>query len=274
MVYALRRDGRPVGRPGRGSVMGVKEGPLFHVVKSARVLAEEAADLIEAVAREATRARDRFTLVLSGGATPRTLYRTLDVKPRWGLVDWSRTEVFFSDERCVPPEDVQSNFRMAHRALLHRVPIREGMVHRMKGEAPPEQAAAEYEAEVRAAFPGHAPRFDLVLLGLGPDGHTASIFPASPAFREKQRLVVHSRAPREPKDRITLTLPAINAARHVVFLVSGERKQEPLSWVIEDRERGAEARLPASHVHPADGRLTWMVDRAAAPFLSEKGRPA
>lgn len=244
-----------------------KHPEQFHVVASARVLAEEAADRIEAAASEATRSRDRFTIVLSGGATPRTLYRILDVKPRWGRIDWSRTEIFFSDERCVPPDDPHSNYHMAFRALLHRVPVRNGMIHRIKGEMEPEKAAEEYEAEVRKSFDGGVPRFDLVLLGLGSDGHTASIFPASPAMKEAARIAVASKAPTEPQSRITLTLPAINAARQVVFLISGERKQDALLWIVEDRERGPDARLPASLVAPVDGRLVYMVDRAAAPFL-------
>jgi 6-phosphogluconolactonase len=249
-----------------------KRGELFHVVTGAQALAEEAADRIEAAALEATRLRDRFTLVLAGGATPRALYRILDMKPRWGRIDWSRTEVFFSDERCVGPDDPASNYRMAHRALLRRVPIRDGNLHRIFGELPPEEAADRYDAEVRAAFGGAFPTFDLVLLGIGPDGHTASIFPASPTLKVTDRVAVAATALTEPKGRVTLTLPAINAARQVVFLVSGKHKEHTLSWVVEDRERGENARLPASCVAPKDGLLVFMVDRAAAPFLSPRRR--
>jgi 6-phosphogluconolactonase len=230
-------------------------------------LADAVADLVEDSARESIRARGVFHFVLCGGMTPRTLYRLLDRPPRWGRIDWTRTQVWFGDERCVPPDDVQSNFWMVNGALLDRVPLRENEVHRIRGEAGPETAAAEYEAEIRRVFPDGLPRFDLVLLGMGADGHTASLFPASPGLTEEERLVLPAKAPVAPEDRVTLTLRVINAAREVAFLITGASKAETLGWIIRERMKGEQAVLPAAMVSPAGGRLHWFVDREAAPFL-------
>jgi 6-phosphogluconolactonase len=234
-------------------------------------LADAVADLVEAVARESIRSRGVFHFVLCGGMTPRTLYRILDRPPRWGRIDWTRTEVWFGDERCVPPDDVQSNFWMANQALLERVPLRESEVHRIRGEAEPAVAAEEYEAEIRRAFPDDLPRFDLVLLGMGTDGHTASLFPASPGLTDEEHLVVAARAPVAPEDRVTLTMKVLNAAREVAFLITGAPKADTFGWIIRDRMKGAGAKLPAALVNPTEGRLHWFVDRDAAPFLGPKG---
>jgi len=233
-------------------------------------LAAAVADLVEEAARKSIRARGVFHFVLCGGMTPRTLYRILDRPPRWGRIDWTRTQVWFGDERCVPPTDVQSNFWMANGALIERVPLRANEVHRIHGEADPKTAAEEYEAEIREAFPQGVPQFDLVLLGMGADGHTASLFPASPGLTEQERLVIPAKAPVHPEDRVTLTLRVLNAAREVAFLITGAPKAETFGWIIRERLKGEGAKLPAALVQPTEGRVHWFVDRDAAPFLRPK----
>jgi 6-phosphogluconolactonase len=209
-------------------------------------------------------ARDRFTVALAGGSTPRALYRLLaDEKgPYRTRVPWESTHVFFGDERMVPPDDPDSNARMAFESLLRHVPVPEEQVHRIRGENPdPDRAAEEYEEMLRSTFrlaPRERPRFDLVLLGLGADGHTASLFPGDRALAENDRLAVPSIAPVPPRSRVTLTLPVLNAASSVLFLVSGGTKAPAVQRV----RRGED--LPAARVRPGDGALLWLCDRAAA----------
>ncbi len=185
------------------------------------------------------------TLALAGGSTPRALYQAL------AEVDypWSEVDVFFGDERCVPPDHPDSNFRMAHRALLSKVAAR---VHRMPAESCDPIA---YERELAGALGPGAPTLDLVLLGLGDDGHTASLFPGDPALEERDRLVARVERPDHP--RLTLTLPVLSAARVAAFLVSGESKREALTRLVEGRD------IPAARV--AAGRVVILADRAAAP---------
>jgi 6-phosphogluconolactonase len=219
------------------------------------------------VAARAVADRGRFTVALSGGSTPRRLYRLLsDVQASFrAQIPWERTHVFFGDERHVPPDHPESNYRMAHEALLAHVPA--ASVHRIQGEeSDPARAAAAYEAELRRFFelsdPGAAPpQFDLVLLGLGPDGHTASLFPRSPALEERRKWAVGVFVERLRAHRITLTLSVINRAREVLFLVSGAEKAEALARVFA-HATGAEP-LPAARVRPESGTLLWIVDRAA-----------
>jgi 6-phosphogluconolactonase len=212
--------------------------------------------------------RGRFSIALSGGSTPRAVFarlagdETARLKVSWRQIDW-----WWSDERTVPPGDPDSNFRMAFESLLGHVPIDPARVHRLKGEVEPAQAASEYERELRAAFgvsAGEIPRFDLVLLGLGADGHTASLFPGTPAVTERERLVVANDVPAMRAVRLTFTLPLINRARRVAFLVSGAEKAPILARVLEG-PRGA---LPAQLVSPDDGELVWIVDSAAARDLA------
>ena len=237
-------------------------------------LADAAADLVEASAAAAIRDRGVFHLVLAGGSTPRLLYRMLDRPPRRDRIDWSRTHVWFGDERCVAQDDLLSNYRMANAALLDRVPLSEGALHAIDGGSDPEATAVRYEAEIRSVF-GDAPvRFDLVLLGMGNDGHTASLFPSMAGLREETRLALSSRSPVPPHERVTMSLRAINAARAVAFLIAGSEKAESLGWVLLDHSKGPAARLPAAMVHPTDGQLHWFVDRAAAPFLSPRNETA
>jgi 6-phosphogluconolactonase len=239
------------------------------VVASRAALAEEAAQAVAGAAEEAVRLRGRFTLALSGGSTPRRLYARLASPPFRSRIDWARVHVFWGDERCVPPDHPDSNYRLAYESLLSKVPIPPERIYRMRGEDPdPERAAEDYARELRRAFslkPGELPRFDLILLGLGADGHTASLLPGSPALDETTRLAVAAYAGPLRVSRLTLTLPVLNAAARVIFLVSGAEKAEALSAVLKG---GASPNRPASLIRPARGTL-WLVDRAAAASLCD-----
>ncbi|MFN8178771.1 MAG: 6-phosphogluconolactonase [bacterium] len=236
----------------------------LRVLPDADAVARAAAELFATLAADAVRARGRFTVALSGGATPRALHAHLasgDVGRDLGPLPWGRTFVFFGDERAVPPDDPASNYRMARETLLSHASVPGSHVFRMEGEATDRDAAARrYETALRGetAVGGG---LDLVFLGLGEDGHTASLFPGSPALTETSRLVVPSQAPPNvaPRERITLTFPALAAARRVVFLVSGAAKRDALA-----RVRGAEQPLvPAARVTAREGVL-WLADVRAA----------
>ena len=242
--------------------------PTVKILPDADTLADAAARLTADVAAAAIDARGRFMWALAGGETPRATYARLALPPFRERVDWRRTWVFFGDERAVPPDHAGSNYRMAHETLLSRVPIPAAQVLRIRGEAEdPEVAAVEYARALGEAFGtrrGELPRFDLVLLGLGVDGHTASLFPDSPVVREVFRAVaaVHVSAASIPQ-RLTLTLPVFNAAARVVFLVAGAEKAKAVKAVLGER-----ATLPAAMVRPDAGELVWLLDRAAAAQLS------
>lgn len=235
-------------------------------------LATEAARRFVAAAREAGAARGRFMVALSGGSTPKALLHLLSAPPYRDQIDWAGVHIFWGDERCVPPNDEQSNYRMAREALLVQVPIPADQIHRIPGENPDHEAAAtEYEATLRRAFglaPGELPRFDLLHLGLGTEGHTASLFPGSPALHERERLVAAPYVEKLSANRITLTPPAINAAREVQFLVAGEEKAAIVREILHIPRNPDE--LPAQCVAPTAGRLVWLLDRAAAARLDTR----
>jgi 6-phosphogluconolactonase len=235
------------------------------VYETPEELAEAAARDFAARAEEAIDALGRFAVVLAGGSTPKATYDALARDYSDGL-DWGRVHVFFGDERTVPPDHEDSNYRMAHEALLSRVPV--GSVHRMRGELPPAEAAAAYEEELREFFgTDGVPAFDLILLGLGEDGHTASLFPETSALDVTDRWVVANPVLKLETTRLTLTVPVINAARAVVFEVAGEGKAEALEEILEG---DADPRgYPAKFIRPDGGDLTWMMDRAAAGSLEK-----
>lgn len=240
-----------------------------HIFRDTDAIAAAALDLFVRAAVAAIRKRGQFRVALAGGQTPRKLYQRLASRPVTAL-DWSAIHVFFGDERPVPPDHSDSNFRMATESLLSRVPLPADNVHRLRGELAPELAAAEYEAELRRGFAledGAWPRFDLVLLGMGADGHTASLFPETDALRETRRLACANWVPKFGCHRLTLTLPVINAARQVVFLVAGADKARSVKEVLG--HPAAEPPLPAALVHPTNGELTWLLDAAAAAELDE-----
>lgn len=244
-------------------------------------VAHEAAERVVASSVKAIAARGRFTLVLAGGSTPAALYELLaspDVAPR---VDWSRTHVFFGDERCVPPEHEWSNYGMARRTLLDRVPVPAEVIHRIHGENGPANAANDYATTIGrllAPAPGAEPRFDLILLGMGDDGHTASLFPGMAALSESDAWVVGTAVPgyvRPQVPRVTVTLPVLNEARAVLFLVTGNAKADTVRRVLgEGSQAGAERTdpegLPAARVQPSDGLLTWLLDEPAASLLEKR----
>lgn len=239
------------------------------IVSSPAALAEQAAERFCEAATEAVQRAGRFSVALSGGATPRGLYARLAADPFRSRVDWGQVRVFWGDERCVPPEHPDSNYRLAQELLLSKVPVRPENVYRMPGEATdPDLAAAEYAGELQTAFGlkrGERPRFDLILLGMGADGHTASLFPHSPALREVTRLVVAAYLEAEKRYRLTLTLPVLNAAASVLFLIAGSDKARRLRTVLRGKPSHE---APASLVRPEGGSLHWIVDRAAATGLS------
>ncbi|HEY7190987.1 MAG TPA: 6-phosphogluconolactonase [Vicinamibacterales bacterium] len=240
----------------------------IQVSGSANDLSQAAAEEFTRVTGEAVTLRGRCAVALAGGSTPRGLYQALahsaSLRAR---VPWAHIDVFWGDERCVPPDHPDSNYRMAHETLLSSVPIAPDHIHRIAGELDDASVAARmYEAAILATLsPGEPmPRFDLILLGLGTDGHTASLFPGTPALAERERLCVDNWVPATGVRRITLTLPLINAARTVMFVVSGPDKAAIVQAV--QQRRGSERAFPAQFVQP-DGELLWMLDRDAARLL-------
>lgn len=232
-------------------------------------LSAAAAEEVVRAANEAVAQRGRFTIALSGGSTPKNLFHLLATNARASF-PWDRTFFFWSDERHVPPTDPDSNYRMAEEAMLSKTPVAAGNVFRVPAENPDASAAAQaYEQTARKFFglgPGQLPQFDLILLGMGPDGHTASLFPGTAALQEKARLVVANWVDKLKTSRITFTLPLLNAARSVIFLVSGTDKAPALHEVLEGNSSGEQ--YPAKLVRPTNGKLIWLIDRAAASQLS------
>jgi len=230
-----------------------------------------AAEEVVRAANEAVSQRGRLTIALAGGSTPKSLYNLLATNARTAL-PWDRMFFFWGDERHVPPTDPDSNYRMADETMLSKIPVAAANVYRMKTENPDAAAVAEdYEQTLRKFFqvePGQVPTFDLILLGMGPDGHTASLFPHTAALQEKSRLVLANWVEKMKTYRITLTLPVLNAGGCVIFLVSGTDKATALHAVLEEDVPGEQ--YPAKLVRPRQGKLIWLVDRAAASTLSSK----
>jgi 6-phosphogluconolactonase len=238
----------------------------IRIVENPQALARTAAAGFLRCAMAAVQRNGRFSVALSGGSTPKALYSLLATDPALKRdLPWGKTHVFWGDERPVPPDHADSNFRMAHEALLSKVPVPAANVHRIAGELAAEQAAADYERTLINAFElrdGELPRFDLALLGLGPEGHTASLFPGTLALHEKKRLAVANWVGKFDSERITLTAPVLNNAACVIFLVSGNEKAVVLKSVLEGRHEPEQ--LPAQLIRPHDGELIWIVDAAAA----------
>jgi 6-phosphogluconolactonase len=231
-------------------------------------LNRKAADQFIALAGEAISQTGQFTVALSGGSTPKALYSLLASPDYRKRVDWSRVHLFWGDERCVPPDHLESNYRMVHEALLSKISLPPENIHRMAGEKAPRDAAADYENELRTFFRlavNAVPRFDLVLLGLGEDGHTASLFPGSPALNERNRLVATVYVERLKAYRLTLTLAVINAAAQVCFLIVGEAKSAIVKKLLGADPDASE--LPAAKVRLANGRVTWLITQDAAGNL-------
>lgn len=233
--------------------------------------ATAAATLVPDLGRQAVRDHGRFLLALSGGSTPERLYHRLANAESIDRFDWSHTTFFFSDERCVPPDHPDSNFSLANRTLFRPLNIAADHIHRMGGDiSDPDLAARDYERLLRTAVgsvAGDWPHLDLVLLGLGNDGHTASLFPGTAAVTEYQRWVAVGHAPSSPQTRLTLTLGVINRATVILFLVTGAAKAGIVKTILEPRN-DADRWLPAALVKPEVGRLIWLLDRPAAAELT------
>lgn len=234
------------------------------VLDTPQAVAQAVADAFVNDAQAAIGERGRFFVALAGGTTPKAAYALLAQPPRRERVDWQRVNVFFGDERCVPPDSDQSNYKMANDALLHNVNIPESNVHRMRGEDAPEKAAADY-ADVLVREIGNPPRFDLIMLGMGADGHTASLFPGTDPRQDENRLVRSIYVKKMSAHRITFTPRVINAARHVIVATEGASKAPALFAVLKGTYDPAVH--PIQIIAPAEGRLTWYVDRAAAAQL-------
>lgn len=237
------------------------------VLPDPEALAAEAATEFAAAAAASVGERGLFRVALSGGSTPRLLHRHLTEASVRSSMAWGSIRFFFGDERCVPPDHDRSNYRMARETLFDPLGIPPVNVLRMRGEEEPGRAAADYERTLETHFAGEPviPRFDLVFLGVGPDGHTASLFPGSMALEEKRRWVVADFVARFSEWRLTLTYPVFNAARRVVFLVAGQEKRAPVSRILK-KERGYRD-LPAAGIEPRHGSLLWVLDEAAASKL-------
>jgi len=244
-------------------------------------LSHDAAHRFISLAAQKVSQRQDFNVALAGGSTPAQLYSLLAASPFYEAVgDWAMVNLFFGDERCVPPDSPDSNYHMAHSIMVPAakkvfgvlpLPAEGGIFHRMPAELPDQEAAAlQYEQTLRRHFrigPGEFPRFDLILLGMGPDGHCASLFPHKPALQERERLVVATEPGLKPfVPRLTLTLPVLNNAANILFLVAGEDKAEALARVLTG-PRDPQG-LPSQSVLPTDGTVTWLVDREAASRLS------
>jgi 6-phosphogluconolactonase len=247
----------------------------LEVLPDESLLVDAAAHRFVVVANTAIESRGKFIVALSGGSTPRRVYAQLAAEPCVSSLDWSRVHILWGDERCVPPDHESSNYRMARETLLDHVPVLETNVHRIKGEDDPAEAALAYERVLRAVLrtpigpPRAAPgsRIDFVLLGLGNDGHTASLFPGKASLHAKARWVVADYIHAVPMWRVTLTASVMNAAAEVAFLVSGDAKAAIVREVLEGPKRPQE--LPAQLIAPTTGRMTWLLD---APAAAELGR--
>jgi 6-phosphogluconolactonase len=213
--------------------------------------------------------QDRVTVALAGGKTPAALYKLLSSDSYRHRVDWTRIQFYFGDERAVPPDHPDSNYHLAYECLFAPLGISSAQVHRMKGEMDLEKGAQEYSEELKVLVTDNAPCFDLILLGMGPDGHIASLFPGSPILQERARWVMPVlNAPKPPPGRLTLTLPLLNAGRQVIFLVTGREKAEALKEVLEGT--GPPEQCPAKLVRPGPDRVWWLIDHAAAAHLSRR----
>lgn len=245
----------------------------LEVYPDQKSLMRAAAEHVVNISESSLTTRGRFTLALSGGKTPRPLYQLLATDEFLPLIDWNQTQVFWGDERCVPPEHPDSNYHMARELLLDYVPLPMDHIYRFKGELEPEQAAELYEERLHAFFSGREgspehprPRFDLVLLGIGDDGHTASLFPHTPGLTEVNRWATAHWVEKLDAWRLTLTPTALNEASHLLFVVEGENKAEAMRAIFDPDTDPM--MYPAKLIQPRDGSVTWLVDEAAARLLN------
>jgi len=237
----------------------------IHTYPDPASLARGAAEHIVTLTAATMNERGRFSIALSGGSTPKKLYELLAIPDYAQRIGWQHVHVFWGDERCVPSDHVDSCYRMAREALLDHVPLPPDNIRRIQGELLPDEAAAKYERILHYFFDDPFPRFDLILLGMGDDGHTASLFPGTKALDETKRWVIENYVEAKQMWRVTLTRTAINAAANVMFLVSGDGKAERLRQVIQGDH--TPYMLPSQFIKPDSGELLWFVDQAAARLL-------
>ena len=242
---------------------------FYSVSSSTEALAQQAAEYLLNRIHQAVAARGRARIAISGGSTPKRTFELLAAAPYREQIPWERLEIYWVDERCVPPGDPDSNYRMTREALLNKVFVSASQIFRIHGEFEPEEAAAQYEADIRQSFRlegGEMPVFDTVALGMGPDGHTASLFPHTQALHEILRIAVANHVPAQKDSwRVTLTWPVINQARDVFFLIQGADKAAPLQGVLLGPYDPEE--LPSQLIQPASNRITLLLDSAAAALL-------
>lgn len=248
-------------------------GPELQTFANLEELSRAAAARFTQLCREQTAGGDTFTAALSGGSTPQRLYEILGGAEFSDAIPWDSVHLFQVDERCVPPDHPESNYRRIREALLGRIPIPPANVHRIRAELPdPEDAARLYVQDLGRVVPvaaGEVPRLDLVFLGMGADGHTASLFPGSPALAERSKWACASFVEKLHVSRVTMTYPVLNAAREIIFLVAGPDKAEALRSVLEGPHEPE--RLPSQGIRLVDGRLKWYVDAAAAQWTKKAG---
>ena len=249
-----------------------KSNGKIEVLPDLEALSLRAASTFVSASKNSIATRKRFGVAISGGSTPRRLYMLLGSDAYHHQVDWQHVHLFWADERCVPKEDEASNFRAAYDPLLSKVALPDKNIHRIKGEEVPDKAARDYEEEIRNFFgESEKPRFDLIILGMGEDGHTASLFPGSKSLEEKVRLAIPVYLAEPKKNRITLTLPVLNNADQILFLVAGRSKATVLSEVLGDE--GKKEGFPAGMIRPTDGNTIWLIDQEAAGKLEGVDSP-
>jgi 6-phosphogluconolactonase len=247
------------------TVVSERPDVQVRVLRDMESLSFAAADRFLGISHESISASGRFTVALSGGSTPQKLYALLGSEPYQKTIKWTQVHVFWSDERAVPRDHPDSNFKLAFDTFLSRVPIPEANLHRIRGEDGPEKAAREYENDLRNFFGlQRTPVFDLIILGIGEDGHTASLFPGSSALAETARLALPVHPDRPKTGRVTLTLPVLNNASHILFLASGHAKANIVAEVLGE----GKAQYPAALVNPSHGSIEWLVGKDAAKKLS------
>jgi 6-phosphogluconolactonase len=243
-----------------------KSNGKIEVLPDFEALSLRAVSTFVSASRDSIATKRRFAVAISGGSTPRKLYMFLGSDTYRHQVDWQHIHLFWADERCVPKEDEASNFRTAFDTLLSKVALPDKNIHRIKGEEAPDIAARDYEEEMRRFFgESEKPGFDLIILGMGEDGHTASLFPGSKSLEETVRLAIPVYLKEPKKNRITLTLPVLNDADQILFLVAGSSKAAVLSEILGDG--GKKKGFPAGMVRPIHGTMTWLVDQEAAAKL-------
>ncbi len=239
----------------------IEDDPMGLALRGVRIFSTSA--------RESVNRNGRFVVALSGGSTPRRMNEMLGEETYCLKIPWDKVYLFWVDERCVPENDEASNYGAAKRAFLESVPIPKAHIYPMPGEISPEAGASSYEENIRDFFhltETGKPIFDSILLGVGKDGHTASLFPGQKALEEGERLVVAVKGGEPNVSRLTLTYPVLNRARHIVFLASGKSKAEILKTILESKEMS----LPAQKIQPVNGKLTWLLDQDAASLLPEE----